>query len=326
MTREIFKNIYIIEVPLPNNPLKNLNSYFIKGESRNLLIDTGFNSNICYSALIEGLGEIGVDMNKTDIFLTHLHSDHAGLCKRIASESSNIYIGTVDKKYLEYFSKGYYWDDTRDKFINQGFSEDEFLRNKESNPIVKFAPPSDTVYTAVEGGHVFDLGGIVLETIFTPGHTPGHMCLYDKEEKILFSGDHIIFDITPNISPLPGITDSLGSYLKSLEKLKTLEVNHTLSSHRSAMGDDKKRINELIEHHNERLLEAYSIIKDENGLTAYEVASKMTWSVKLKSWNDFPAHQKWFAVGEASAHLDYLVQAGKISKTEKNNVHIYSIS
>ena len=326
MTKEIFKNIYLIEVPLPNNPLKNLNSYFIRGEKRNLLVDTGFNSDICYEALVQGLEEIHADMKNTDIFLTHLHSDHTGLCKRIASESSKIFIGSIDKTYLEYFSKGTYWDDTRDKFIKQGFSDNEFKMNKENNPIVKYAPPADTVYTAVEDGHVFDLGGLKLETIYTPGHTPGHMCLYIRDKKILFSGDHIIFDITPNISPLPGITDSLGSYLKSLEKLKSLEVAHTLSSHRNAMGDDKKRINELIEHHNERLDEAFSILQDSNGLSAYEVASKMTWSVRMKDWNEFPPHQKWFAVGEAAAHLDYLLHNGRINKTERNNVNIYSIS
>ena len=324
MTREIFSNIYLIEVPLPNNPLKNLNSYFIKGKKRNLLIDTGFNSDICYEALVQGLDEIGADMENTDIFLTHLHSDHSGLSKRIASESSKIYISSIDKMYLEYFSKGDYWDDTKEKFMNQGFSEDEFIMNKETNPIIKYSPPSDTVYVEVENGYVFNLGGINLETILTPGHTPGHMCLYVEEEKILFSGDHIIFDITPNISPLPGVTDSLGSYLESLEKLKTLDVSYTLSSHRNAMGDDKKRIRELIDHHMERLDEAYSIIKDGKRLTAYEVASKMTWSVRLKSWNDFPPHQKWFAVGEAAAHLDYLVQNRKINMTKENNINIYS--
>lgn len=326
MTKKIFNNIYLIEVPLPNNPLKNLNCYFIKGENRNLLIDTGFNSDICYDALVQGLNEIGADMKNTDIFLTHLHSDHTGLCKRISSESSKIYISAIDKMYLEYFSKCDYWDDTREKFMNQGFSEEEFTMNKETNPIVKYAPPSDTLYTAIEDCHIFDLGGIELETIFTPGHTPGHMCLYINEQKILFSGDHIIFDITPNISPLPGITDALGSYLESLEKLKSLDVAYTLSSHRKAMGDDKKRIAELIDHHMERLDETYSIVKNGKKLSAYEVASKMTWSVRLKNWKDFPPHQKWFAVGEAAAHLDYLLQSKKLTMTKENNVNIYSIS
>lgn len=326
MTKELLKNIYLIEVPLPNNPLKNLNSYFIRGKERNLLIDTGFNSDICYKALTEGLDEIRANMKNTDIFLTHLHSDHSGLSKRIASESSKIYIGNVDMNYLKYLRKGKYWDDTKDKFMNQGFSEDEFIMNKETNPIIKYAPPGDTEYTAVEDGHVFDLGGIKLKTISTPGHTPGHMCLYVEEERILFSGDHIIFDITPNLSPLPGITDSLGSYLESLEKLKELEVEHTLSSHRSAMGDDKKRINEIIEHHIERLDEAYSIVENSKGLSSYEVASRMTWSVRLNNWQDFPPHQKWFAVGEAAAHLDYLYQKGRINKYKKDNVYIYSIS
>lgn len=70
-------------MPLPGNPLKNLNAYLIQGP-RNLLVDTGFRQEECRTALTAGLAELGVDMASTDIFLTHLHSDHAGLASRIA--------------------------------------------------------------------------------------------------------------------------------------------------------------------------------------------------------------------------------------------------
>jgi glyoxylase-like metal-dependent hydrolase (beta-lactamase superfamily II) len=76
MTEKIIENIYRIFVPLPKNPLKNLNAYLIKGE-KNLLIDTGFNMPECRRALMEGLSELDAEPGKTDIFLTHLHSDHS---------------------------------------------------------------------------------------------------------------------------------------------------------------------------------------------------------------------------------------------------------
>jgi glyoxylase-like metal-dependent hydrolase (beta-lactamase superfamily II) len=306
MVKEVFENIFLIEVPLPDNPLKNLNSYYVKGDKRSLLIDTGFNCDSCFHALSNGLKAIEADMDKTDIFLTHLHSDHTGLSKRIASKSSCIYISSVDKMHIESFHKNDYWEMKKKEYLSLGLSEEEFFINKETNPIIKYLPEKDTIYTTVEEGHLFDLGGICLKAVSTPGHTPGHMCLVEEEKEIMFSGDHIIFDISPNISPLHGVKNALGMYLDSLNKTRNMKVENTLSAHRSPIGVAEERALELIEHHRLRLEEVERLLSDNGKMTAYEVAREMTWSVKQKSWGEFPPHQKWFAVGETYAHLEYL--------------------
>ena len=79
MPEEICQNIYRIEVPLPENPLKSLNSYVIKGKDRNLVVDTGFNQKICLEAMQTGLSTLGIDLSQTDFFITHFHADHFGL-------------------------------------------------------------------------------------------------------------------------------------------------------------------------------------------------------------------------------------------------------
>jgi glyoxylase-like metal-dependent hydrolase (beta-lactamase superfamily II) len=84
MYSKIEENIYCIPVTLPDSPLKSLNAYVVRG-SRNLLIDTGYRRKECLDCLMEGLGELGISMDDTDIFLTHLHSDHTGLAPDIAS-------------------------------------------------------------------------------------------------------------------------------------------------------------------------------------------------------------------------------------------------
>ena len=91
MVTEIIPGLYSIAVPLPNNPLKSLNAYVITGE-RNLLIDTGFRQDACREALLSGLQTLGVSMEHTDIFLTHLHSDHTGLAPEIRGRGTRIYI------------------------------------------------------------------------------------------------------------------------------------------------------------------------------------------------------------------------------------------
>lgn len=116
-------NIYRIYVPLPENPLKNLNCYVVKTGDRDLVIDTGFNRKECLEELMKGLAEIKVDMEKAVLFLTHLHSDHIGLTEEIATENTTIYMNRLDYKYFVNTQKGLVWGWLEDRFIEAGFPE-----------------------------------------------------------------------------------------------------------------------------------------------------------------------------------------------------------
>jgi len=323
MIEQILKDIFIIKVPLPGNPLKNLNSYFIKGPHKNLLIDTGFNNDICYQALKTCLDDLEADMSNTDIFLTHFHSDHCGLCARIASENTKIYISETDKKYLDLAFSNTYWDNLYARYLKWGFPQFLLQKHLTENPMKAYLPPKETKFIPVKEGTRFNIGNYSLIAIATPGHTPGHMCLYDKEGKILFCGDHIIFDITPNITSWEGVQNSLGLYIESLKKIRKLDIKATLSAHRSSTGNCYDRIEQLINHHKIRLAETYQIVKAFPGSNIYEIASKMKWSIKANNWTDFPINQKWFAVGEASSHLEYLFCKGFVKRELKDGVLIY---
>lgn len=171
-------------------------------------------------------------------------------------------------------------------------------------------------------GDKISVGSVKLEAIETPGHSPHHMCFYIREEKTLFSGDHILFDITPNISfPRSENGDPLGDYINSLDKVKNLDAVHVKPSHRDQLTTLKNRVEELKEHHFHRLLEVAEILS-ENKLSAYETASKMTWDVKFP-WEKFPPHQVFFAVSEAIAHIKYLEVRGYLHSEIQNGVIKY---
>ena len=103
----------------------------------------------------------------------------------------------------------------------------------------------------------------------------------------------------------------LGDYLASLDKVSALEVDIVLPGHRRIFRNCRDRIKELKRHHNRRAGEVLSILGRESG-NAYQVASQMTWDLDYASWNLFPVAQKWFATGEAIAHLRYLEEEGKV--------------
>lgn len=194
------ENIYRIEVPLPDNPLKSLNSYLITGKERNLLIDTGFNREECLRAIQEAFEEVNASLSDTDFFITHLHADHSGLVAKLAGDDSKVYCSPADGALVNLLHDPDYWDEMMELFGRHGMPEPEEDVHKGEHPGRKFNGRKNIDFAFVQDGDAISVGDYRFRCIMTPGHTPGHICLYDEEKQILFSGDHILGDITPVIS------------------------------------------------------------------------------------------------------------------------------
>ena len=326
MAEAILPHIHCLKVPLPNNPLKELNSYIITGSDRNLIIDTGFNRLECKEALFSGLDELEIDLNKTDLFITHLHADHSGLATALVSDNNRVYCSKVDSIAINESSSQNYWLRHGSYFKSYGFPLESLEKAIGNHPGQRYCTQFELDFTIVSEGSPVIAGDYCFRVVETPGHTPGHLCLYEPAKKLLIAGDHILDDITPNISIWEGMPDALGAYLQSLQKVSRLEVDLVLPAHRSLIDDHRRRIAELEEHHQIRLNEVLNILNNtENGeADAYETASKMTWDLTYSTWEEFPIQQKWFACGEAAAHLDYLAARHLAKKRLKNGRFVFS--
>jgi glyoxylase-like metal-dependent hydrolase (beta-lactamase superfamily II) len=316
MVNEIAKRLYRIVIPLPNSPLKDLNSYIIKGDDRNLIIDTGFNRSVCYEAMRKGLNELEIDLTRTDFMLTHMHADHTGLVTRLATGGSRIYFSRIDSQV---FDENNGWQSLIDFAEINGFPADKLQKALASHPGFKYSPEKKPVFTLIDDGDVIECGGYHLLCIATPGHTKGHICLYERDKKIFFTGDHILFDITPHIESWAYTTNSLADYMASLDKVYSLLVDLVLPGHRNFQGDLKSRIDELKIHHRERADEVMDIL-GKREMNAYNIAAGMNWDIDCESWEDFPVAQKWFATGEAIAHLRYLESEGRIIRNVQQQI------
>jgi glyoxylase-like metal-dependent hydrolase (beta-lactamase superfamily II) len=93
MLEEIIPDLFRIKIPLPDSPLKYLNSYVVRDAQKSLIIDTGLNRKECLAAMQEGLRELDIDLKRTDFFITHLHADHFGLIAKLITDSSLIFFG-----------------------------------------------------------------------------------------------------------------------------------------------------------------------------------------------------------------------------------------
>ena len=222
MAERISEGLYRIPVPLPGNPLRELNSYLLTGGERAVLIDTGFRQEACRQALLAGLDELGVNRRDVDVVLTHLHSDHAGLAPEAVGERGTIFVSAVDRPSLDCTrqQRARNWEGLTARFAQEGFPPDLLADMEHTNPARSMAPPECGRYESLTDGQILEAGGFRLQALLMPGHTPGQMCFWMEREGIMFLGDHVLFDITPNITAWPSLPDALGAYLENLDRIR----------------------------------------------------------------------------------------------------------
>ena len=325
MIEEIVPNLFRTEIPLPNSPLKSLNSYIVKGEDRFLIIDTGFNLQECQNEMNVSLQKLRVDLSKTDIFLTHLHVDHIGLADSLATENSKVYLNETETHHPIFQRDNLpgYRQKLMDVYVANGFPAEGARMFYESYTEREYGLKRGRTFSAVRNGDTIEVGDFHFQCISTPGHSPGHMCLYEPNRKILVSGDHILSDITPNIAYWLEMDDPLNEYLTNLEKIRALDVKIVLPGHRRLVRDLHKRISELQEHHRDRLNEVLASLRD-GAKNAFQIAPSITWDITFKSWEEFPPAQKWFAFSETLAHIRFLENKGKLRRHTRNKKILYS--
>ena len=311
MIEEILPRIHRVTIPLPKTPLGNLNCYVIRDSERCLILDTGFNSPDCSQALLSALRELDVDPGESEVVLTHMHADHSGLGYLLEDHGAAIHCHPLDGRVINSMEQ---WEELLAFGYRCGLPEARLRQARDSHPGYRYRPDRPVEYRPLEDGEILHTGEYSFTCLHTPGHSEGHLCLFDPKQKVLFCGDLILRGITPNIALWSEAGNPLQSYLESLERIKGLAPSLALPGHREPFRDPLERIREIEDHHRERLEEILALLPVKEGITPYTVASGMRWDLSCKRWEDFPLAQKWFATGEAMAHLRYLRQQGRVAR------------
>ncbi len=328
---EIRPGIHHLKVPIPNNPLENTNVFLLRSDDGSILIDAGWNGDIALNALATQLGNIGLHFQDiTRIIVTHAHHDHFGLAGRLRQLSgASVALHERDRDFLQPPSAdtGDYARSIEEWFLGHGLPRQElgavrmFAAMRRSGSRV--AP--DVI---LKDGDTITSGNFNLRVIWTPGHSPGHICLYEPRRRLLFAGDHILPVITPNVSLQPLSTDNpLANFLASLQKVRGLDVELVLPAHETPFPDLKGRVDEILHHHELRNLEILEGLGHRE-MTAYEVAGHVTWMPELGGarLDQLPPGDRRMALTETLAHLEALRAEGRVSRSRRGGMIYYKRS
>ena len=330
---EIVPGIHQIRLPVPGlGDLLAVNAYLVQAGDGGLLIDTGWNTNQTYSALERQLAEIGVGLSDIKlIVITHFHPDHYGLADRLVKQSgARVALHRVEKAFIDarYLNMDRLLDQTAGLLRLHGVPESELPRlQKASLGVRQYVSPIVPDVT-LEGGECIPFGDFVFEVVWTPGHSPGHICLYERQRKLLISGDHVLPLTFSNVGLHPQSGDDpLGHYLGSLGVVEALEVDLVLPAHEHVFSGLRERISEIRQHHESRRA-AISQMLEEGPKSAYEVSQRIPWIVNgvTMSFADLPALDKRLAVMSTLAHLEPMCASGQAEKTGGNGAQLYSLS
>lgn len=232
-----------------------------------LLVDTG-HYDLCGMTFLDGLARAtGGDWTSTEVFLTHLHDDHAGNVPYALHQGARgVYRGSCQpfnpravRQFLTVTGANAAGDATLDEFA-------AFLLG-EGNPLFEDSP----AVIPVDGGTVFERAGFQLEVLDTPGHTAEHRCLIDRERGILFAGDHLIFG-APGVMQLQADQHLLSNYLNSMASLRSWGLKRALLSHHEALigtDDINRLIDRIIATHQRPLEKAETVLRTEGPSTVY---------------------------------------------------------
>jgi len=177
----------------------------------------------------------------------------------------------------------------------------------------------------LEDGDTISNDSFEFEVLWTPGHSPGHICLYERERRFILTGDHVLYETTPHVGLNPQSGDNpLGNYISSLKKLERLKVHFILPGHGPMFNALGLRIENILQHHEERKRAIMQALRD--GLkTAYEIAQQIPWMVDEGriSFQNLAIWDRRMAVTETLAHLKLLMEEDRVGNVDMDGASLY---
>ena len=326
---QVLNGVHQIKSPCPGDASWYTNVYVIEGSDGHIMVDCGWDSQESLWALQEGIKAANLKLRDiTKVVITHIHPDHYGLSSKIKQIcGAQVAIHRIDAGFIppRYKDFANLIKKTEELLRQNGVPDNELPQLKEASLWMNKYVTPDAPEVMLEDGDIISNDSFELEVLLTPGHSPGHICLYERERKFILTGDHVLYDTAPHIGFNPQSGDNpLGDYVSSLKKLERLKVHFILPGHGPVFNALGLRIENILQHHEERKRAIMQSLR--SGLkTAYEIAQQIPWMVNegVTAFQDLPVWDKRMAVTETLAHLKLLMEEDRVGNVDMDGASLY---
>lgn len=325
LVKPIREDILHVDIPI-EHPLKNLSLYVFLGEEP-AVIDTGPYHPLLEEVIRGALRHSGL-REIARILLTHSHIDHCGMAARVrAASGAEVVAHGLERPRVEdpgrRLRKEYscYSEMSRAMGFPEDIATSIFSLAERWIDLSEPCP----IDMRLRGGETLRAGDRELEAIHTPGHTAGHLCYYERGERLLFSGDHLMRTITPNpelyCPPRRGLVTGLPQFLDSLRLLEAYDVACAYPGHGAPIKQVRRRIEFNLLHHRRRMEKTAEAVQG-GCRTVWEVARRLFPQIEGAP----PGVDHFLALKEALGHLVMLEEEGVVARGEENGVWLYALA
>ncbi len=319
-TLEVAPGLHWLRLPLPFR-LDHVNVYLIEGARGWTVVDAGADTPETRAAWEGVLAGLMADEPVERLIVTHFHPDHVGaaawLCARTGAA-----LAMGETEYLTARVHGLATRDDlgaeRDFYRGHGLAPEQLdLMAERLDRYRAVVPALPRRYGPMRAGDRLQLGPIAAEVLIYPGHSPAQTLLHAPGHDLLFAADHVLAQISPNVSVAEDRPedDPLGLYLLSLADLPVRVPDRTLvlPGHRLPFFGLHRRCAELVDHHGARCSDIARFCDPEAPPTAAEI-------VPLLFTQELDAHQFWFAFSETLAHVNAMARRGELTEVRDGAV------
>lgn len=310
--------IFRLVLPLPFKAVDSVNCYLLRDDNGSVLIDCGAYlpepaGNHGLDVLVSALGAFGASLGELRaLVVTHPHVDHYGMARLLVDETG-IEVWMHPAGQLDFIA---FADPEGERARLRRVLHDHGVEPGDIESLAQvmiddWAPYISGVVPGdrhLWGGERLPIGGREWEVLFTPGHSRAHLCLWCAEERILFSGDHLLPGIASPISFHHGLDDDpLGQYLDGLERIEALAPQLVLPGHGRPFGEGARRARAIIQSKERRMAQTLGVIERE-ALTVKEITERVYAKAVL-------SYQLRMAMSEALAQLACLRKRGQVVRS-----------